>query len=100
MGGKPLAGQFFVADKEAEDEDHQRCSFPHTKKRRWQYSRFVEVMRGYKETAELTNEVIVEMLFKELTREEDLEISRLDGYDEGCAISENISDAEKIYQNY
>ncbi len=26
---------------------------------------------------------IVEMLFKELTREEDLEISRLDGYDEG-----------------
>ncbi len=72
-----------------------------------QYSRFVEVMRSYKETAELTNEVIVkiisqckgegvltefldkygteivEMLFKELTREEDLEISRLDGYDEG-----------------
>ena len=26
---------------------------------------------------------IVEMLFKELTREEDLEISRLDGYEEG-----------------
>ena len=26
---------------------------------------------------------IVEMLFKELTREEDLEISRLDGYDAG-----------------
>ncbi len=72
-----------------------------------QYSRFVEVMRSYKETEELTNEVmveiigqckregvltefldkygteIVEMLFKELTREEDLEISRLDGYDEG-----------------
>ena len=72
-----------------------------------QYSRFVEVMRSYKEIGELTNEVIVkiigqckdegvltefldkygteivEMLFKELTREEDLEISRLDGYDEG-----------------
>ena len=26
---------------------------------------------------------IVEMLFKELTRDEDLEISRLDGYEEG-----------------
>ena len=26
---------------------------------------------------------IIEMLFKELTREEDLEISRLDGYDAG-----------------
>ena len=72
-----------------------------------QYSRFVEVMRSYKEIGELTNDVIVkiisqckgegiltefldkygteivEMLFKELTREEDLEISRLDGYDEG-----------------
>ena len=70
-------------------------------------------MQGYKETAELTNEVIVkiisqckreevltefldkygtemvEMLFKELTREEDLEISRLDGYDEGFANGEN-----------
>ena len=43
-----------------------------------QYSRFVEVMRSYKEIGELTNDVIVEMLFKELTREEDLEISRLD----------------------
>ena len=64
-------------------------------------------MRSYKEIGELTNDVIVkiigqckdegvltefldkygteivEMLFKELTREEDLEISRLDGYDEG-----------------
>ena len=29
------------------------------------------------------------MLFKELTREEDLEISRLDGYDEGFANGEN-----------
>ena len=78
-----------------------------------QYSRFVEVMRSYKEIGELTNEVIVkiigqckgegiltefldkygteivEMLFKELTREEDLEISRLDGYDEGFANGEN-----------
>ena len=72
-----------------------------------QYSRFVEIMRSYKEDSELTNDVIVEildkckkegiltefldkygteiveMLFKELTREEDLEISRLDGYEEG-----------------
>ena len=32
---------------------------------------------------------MVEMLFKELTREEDLEISRLDGYDEGFANGEN-----------
>ncbi len=63
-------------------------------------------MRSYKEDSELTNDVIVEvldkckkegiltefldkygteiveMLFKELTRE-DLEISRLDGYEEG-----------------
>ena len=62
-----------------------------------QYSRFVEIMRSYKEDSELTNDVIVkvldkckkegiltefldkygteivEMLFKELTREEDLE---------------------------
>ena len=72
-----------------------------------QYSRFVEIMRSYKEDSELTNDVIVEvldkckkegiltefldkygteiveMLFKELTREEALEISRLDGYEEG-----------------
>ena len=72
-----------------------------------QYSRFVEIMRSYKEDSELTNDVIVEvldkckkegiltefldkygteiveMLFRELTREEDLEISRLDGYEEG-----------------
>ena len=72
-----------------------------------QYSRFVEIMRSYKEDSELTNDVIVEvlnrckkegiltefldkygteiveMLFKELTREEELEISRLDGYEEG-----------------
>ena len=72
-----------------------------------QYSRFVEIMRSYREDSELTNDVIVEaldkckaegiltefldkygteiveMLFKELTREEDLEISRLDGYEEG-----------------
>ena len=72
-----------------------------------QYSRFVEIMRSYKEDNELTNDMIVEvldkckkegiltefldkygteiveMLFKELTREEDLEISRLDGYEEG-----------------
>ena len=32
---------------------------------------------------------LIEMLFKELTREEDLEISRLDGYDAG------IKDGEK-----
>ena len=67
----------------------------------------MEIMRSYKEDSELTNDVIVEvlnrckkegvltefmdkygteiveMLFKELTREEDLEISRLDGYEEG-----------------
>ena len=30
------------------------------------------------------------MLFKELTREEDLEISRLDGYDEGFANGESV----------
>ena len=71
------------------------------------YSRFVEIMRSYREDSELTKDVIVEvldqckkegiltefldkygteiveMLFKELTREEDLEISRLDGYEEG-----------------
>ena len=64
-------------------------------------------MRSYKEDSELTNDVIVEvlnrckkegiltefldkygteiveMLFKELSGEEDLEISRLDGYEEG-----------------
>ena len=32
---------------------------------------------------------LIEMLFKELTREEDLEISRLDGYDAG------VKDGEK-----
>ena len=78
-----------------------------------QYSRFVEIMRSYKEDSELTNDVIVEvldkcrkegiltefldkygteiveMLFKELTREEDLEISRLDGYEEGFTRGEH-----------
>ena len=72
-----------------------------------QYSRFVEIMRSYREDSELTNDVIVEvldqckkegiltefldkygteiveMLFKELTREEDLEKLRLDEYEEG-----------------
>ena len=66
MGGKPLAGQFFIADKEAENEDHQRCAFS---------CPMCAWFDAY-------------------------EISRLDGYDEGFAISENISDAEKIYQNY
>ena len=77
-----------------------------------QYSRFVEIMRSYREDSELSNDVIVEvlekckaegiltefldkygteiveMLFKELTREEDLEISRLDGYEEGFTSGE------------
>ena len=72
-----------------------------------QYSRFVDIMRSYQKVDRLTNETMVEimkrcqkdgiltdffreygtelieMLFKELTREEDLEISRLDGYDAG-----------------
>lgn len=72
-----------------------------------QYSRFVDIMRSYQKIDRLTNETMVEimkrcqkdgiltdffreygtelieMLFKELTREEDLEISRLDGYDAG-----------------
>ena len=72
-----------------------------------QYSQFVDLMRNYQKTDQLTNEKMVEimdycrqngiltdffnqygtelieMLFKELTREEDLEISRLDGYDAG-----------------
>ena len=72
-----------------------------------QYSLFVELMRKYQKADQLTNEKMVEimdycrqndiltdffnqygtelieMLFKELTREEDLEISRLDGYDAG-----------------
>ena len=72
-----------------------------------QYSRFVEIMRSYRHIDQLNNTVMVEvierckqenvltdffdqygtelieMLFKELTREEDLEISRLDGYDAG-----------------
>ena len=72
-----------------------------------QYSRFVDIMRSYQKVDQLTNETMVEimercqqdgiltdffreygtelieMLFKELTREEDLEISRLDGYDAG-----------------
>lgn len=72
-----------------------------------QYSRFVDIMRSYQKVDRLTNETMVEimkrcqkdgiltdffreygtelieMLFKELTREEDLKISRLDGYDAG-----------------
>ena len=72
-----------------------------------QYSRFVEIIRSYGHIDQLTGAVMVkimeqckkegvltefmehygteliEMLFKELTREEDLEISRLDGYDAG-----------------
>ncbi len=46
---------------------------------------------------------IVEMLFKELTREEDLEISRLDGYDEGQRIGftkgEKSGAAAKVCQS-
>ena len=77
-----------------------------------QYSIFVERVRECQDTGELTNskmiEIItscisdgilpeflnkygtemVEMLFRELTREEDMEISRLDGYDEGRAEGE------------
>ena len=72
-----------------------------------QYSRFVEIVRSYGHIDQMTSAVMVrimeqcqeenvltefmehygteliEMLFKELTREEDLEISRLDGYDAG-----------------
>ena len=72
-----------------------------------QYSRFVEIVRSYGHSDQLTSAAMVqimaqcqeenvltefmehygteliEMLFKELTREEDLEISRLDGYDAG-----------------
>ena len=72
-----------------------------------QYSRFVEIVRSYRHIDQLTSAAMVqimaqcqeenvltefmehygteliEMLFKELTREEDLEISRLDGYDAG-----------------
>ena len=78
-----------------------------------QYSRFVEIVRSYGHIDQLTGAVMVkimeqckkegvltefmehygteliEMLFKELTREEDLEISRLDGYDAG------VKDGEK-----
>ena len=78
-----------------------------------QYSRFVEIVRSYGHSDQLSSAVMVqimaqcqeenvltefmehygteliEMLFKELTREEDLEISRLDGYDAG------IKDGEK-----
>ena len=78
-----------------------------------QYSRFVEIVRSYGHIDQLSNAVMVqimeqcqeenvltefmvhygteliEMLFKELTREEDLEISRLDGYDAG------VKDGEK-----
>ena len=72
-----------------------------------QYSRFVEIVRSYGHIDQLSSAAMVqimeqcqqenvltefmehygteliEMLFKELTREEDLEISRLDGYDAG-----------------
>ena len=78
-----------------------------------QYSRFVEIVRSYGHIDQLTSAAMVqimeqcqeenvltefmehygteliEMLFKELTREEDLEISRLDGYDAG------VKDGEK-----
>ena len=83
-----------------------------------QYSRFVEIMRSYQHIDQLTNAAmvkimeqcrqegvltaflekygteIVEMLFKELTREEDLEISRLDGYDAGRSRG-TVSDRRK-----
>ena len=78
-----------------------------------QYSRFVEIVRSYGHIDQLTSAAMVqimaqcqqenvltefmehygteliEMLFKELTREEDLEISRMDGCDAG------IKDGEK-----
>ena len=79
-----------------------------------QYSRFVEIVRSYGHIDQLTQchdgvaswssankegvltefmehygTELIEMLFKELTREEDLEISRLDGYDAG------VKDGEK-----
>ena len=78
-----------------------------------QYSRFVEIVRSYGHIDQLSSAAMVqimeqcqeenvltefmehygteliEMLFKELTREEDLEISRLDGYDAG------VKDGEK-----
>ena len=41
---------------------------------------------------------IVEMLFKELTREEDLEISRLDGYDAGLKEGEKAGLARGLEQ--
>ena len=83
-----------------------------------QYSRFVEIMRSYQHIDQLTNAVmvkimeqcrqegvltdflekygteIVEMLFKELTHEEDLEISRLDGYDAGLKEGEKAGFAK------
>ena len=82
-----------------------------------QYSRFVDIMRSYQKVDRLTNETMVEimkrcqkdgiltdffreygtelieMLFKELTREEDLEISRLDGYDAGLKEGESPASA-------
>ena len=55
----------------------------------------VEIMEQCQEENVLTEFMehygteLIEMLFKELTREEDLEISRLDGYDAG------VKDGEK-----
>ena len=82
-----------------------------------QYSRFVEIVRSYGHIDQLCSAVMVqimeqcqeenvltefmehygteliEMLFKELTREEDLEISRLDGYDAG--VKDGFAKGEK-----
>ena len=87
-----------------------------------QYSRLVEIMRNYQHSDQLTNAAmvkimeqcrqegvltdflekygteIVEMLFKELTREEDLEISRLDGYDAGLKEGEKAGLARGLEQ--
>ena len=89
------------------DRDIEKCEMLR------QYSRFVEIVRSYGHIDQLTSAAMVqimaqcqeenvltefmehygteliEMLFKELTREEDLEISRLDGYDAG------VKDGEK-----
>ena len=82
-----------------------------------QYSRFAEIVRSYGHIDQLSSAVMVqimeqcqeenvltefmehygteliEMLFKELTREEDLEISRLDGYDAG--VKDGFAKGEK-----
>ncbi len=41
---------------------------------------------------------LIEMLFKELTREEDLEISRLDGYDAGLKDGEKSGERKAVLE--